>query len=465
MRTILFAAAPDPARFACLMCESYVNAGNGFGENMLSFVQNLFAGKANPIGVDFGSDTLRLAQVQRISDDPNAADEFKLIAAASADVPPNVRRDPAQRLQFFVETTRDLLAQGKFRGRQAILALPAASMFIQHLRMAKMNEEEVKKALPWEARGQLPIDPSHALMRHIIAGEIQIDQEPKSEVILLAAARTFVEQLLASASKAKLDIIGMNVEPKAIIDCFTAIYRRKTDAEACSLFVDIGAASTRAMIAQGRQIHFARSIPIGGDHFNQAAASALHTTFEDAKMLRVQLALAGPALDEGREKNIVQSEEVPAADNSFALLGAAVKRAESDASEMAESATAVMDAPLPAQKTTDPEQQSRIIEQSVREPLNRLLEELNLCRRYHEATFPNKPVDRLIFVGGEARQKMLCAHIAREMGLAAQVGDPLVRMGRISDVGIESGIDRRQPQPNWSVAIGLSIGPTAPESK
>ena len=26
-------------------------------------------------------------------------------------------------------------------------------------------------------------------------------------------------------------------------------------------------------------------------------------------------------------------------------------------------------------------------------------------------------------------------------------------------IGIESGIDRRQPQPDWSVAIGLSIGP------
>jgi hypothetical protein len=42
--------------------------------------------------------------------------------------------------------------------------------------------------------------------------------------------------------------------------------------------------------------------------------------------------------------------------------------------------------------------------------------------------------------------------------LAAQVGDPLVRMARNSDVGIESGIDRRQPQPNWTVAVGLSMG-------
>ena len=186
---------------------------------MLGFVQNLLASKANPIGVDFGSDTLRLAQVQRLSEgNKPGEEEYKLVAAASADVPSQMRKDPAQRLQFFVETTRDLLAQGKFRGRQAILALPVASMYIQHLRTPKMGEEELKKALPWEARGQLPIDPSHALLRHVVAGDIHHDQEPKSEVILFAAARTFVEQLLGAASKARLDIVGMNVEPKSIID-------------------------------------------------------------------------------------------------------------------------------------------------------------------------------------------------------------------------------------------------------
>jgi hypothetical protein len=35
----------------------------------------------------------------------------------------------------------------------------------------------------------------------------------------------------------------------------------------------------------------------------------------------------------------------------------------------------------------------------------------------------------------------------------------MVRMSRISDIGVESGIDRRQPQPTWAVAIGLSMGP------
>ena len=92
---------------------------------------------------------------------------------------------------------------------------------------------------------------------------------------------------------------------------------------------------------------------------------------------------------------------------------------------------------------------------------DRLIEELELCRRYYEMTFQGRPVSRLVFIGGEARQKGLCQHIARAMGVAAQVGDPLARLAKSGDIGIESGIDRRQPQPGWAVAIGLSMGPAA----
>jgi len=56
-------------------------------------------------------------------------------------------------------------------------------------------------------------------------------------------------------------------------------------------------------------------------------------------------------------------------------------------------------------------------------------------------------------------QRTLCQEIARGLDLAAQVGDPMVRMGRVSTIGPESGIDRRLPQPDWAVSIGLSMGP------
>lgn len=443
---------------------------------MLGFVQNWFAPRANPIGVDFGSDCLRLAQVQF------SGTEHRLIAAASADVPGHVRHDPAARLAFFVETTRDLLAQGSFRGRQAILSLPASLMYIQHLRVPRMDEDAIKKALPWEARGKLPIDPSHALLRHLVAGEVYHDTDPKLELIVMAAGRELVEQLLAAAAKARLDVVGMNVEPKAVIDCFSHVYRRKTDQDVTNCFIDIGCCATRAVIARGRQVLFARSIPIGGDHLNRATAAALKISFEEAKMLRIQLCAQQPTLDEHRERQAVRASAEPqpaaapqtasaeqatgAADNTFALLGAAIARSERR-SQSAGSSDLPVDASSAeraVRANATETQQARAVEQACREPLNKLVEELDLCRRYYEATFPNRPVERLIFIGGESRHRPLCQHVARELGVAAQVGDPMVRMGRISEIGIESGIDRRQPQPGWAVAIGLSMGPAGATS-
>src|SRR5687768_1681083 len=162
---------------------------------MFAFVQSWLKPNANPIGVDFGTDSLRMAQVEMVNGD------FKLIAAASADVPSHIRNEPSARLDFFAETTRELLLTGNFRGRRAVLALPAASMFVQHLRIAPMDDEDMKKALPFEAAGKLPIDPMFAVMRHVVAGEVYQDQEAKREVVLMAASRDLVNQLLATAAR------------------------------------------------------------------------------------------------------------------------------------------------------------------------------------------------------------------------------------------------------------------------
>jgi type IV pilus assembly protein PilM len=434
---------------------------------MLGLVQSWFAPTGNPIGVDFGTDGLRMAQVE-------AADgEYRLVAAASAEVPAQIRQDPTARLNFFTETVRDRLASGNFRGKRAILSLPAASCFIQHLRMPRLEEEELKKALPWEARGKLPIDPTHALLRHIVAGEVYQDSEQKNEVILMAAARELVNQLLGAAAKAKLDVVGMNVEPKALVDCFTNIYRRKSDADQTTCYVDIGCSGTRAVIARGPQILFARAIQVGGDHFNRAVASALKMSLEDAKVLRIKVCslgapapvAAGTVAPEAQQRHAAPQQ----IDQAFPLLGAGMMKAGATATA-ASPAVARAHAPAhaPAQQQVvyaDPVsaelmEKARQVEHACREALSKLTEELDLCRRYHESTFSTRPIDRLVFVGGEARHRNLCQQIARQMSLAAQVGDPMVRMGRTSDVGVESGIDRRQPQPSWAVAIGLSMGPS-----
>lgn len=431
---------------------------------MLSFVQNWFAPATSPIGVDFGSDCLRLAQVELIGD------EHHLTAAASADVPPHVRNDPTARMEFFIEAVRDLLAEGNFRGRKVILNLPASMIHIQHMRLPKMDDEALKKALCWESRGKLPFDPAHAVLRHQIAGEIYHDSEPKYEVILMAARRDLVEQYLAAANKARLQVAGMNVEPKAVLDCFSHIFHRASDLEAPTCYIDIGCTASRAVIAREGRIKFARVIPIGGEHFNRAVASAMRIPLDDARLMRVRLAAEPDELGMKPQVAAAPAAQAVAEQDSlegtgFALLNAgmaAAGRREPTgpaAPKPPEAAPAPVDAPAGAQGRTSP-LDARNVEAAVREPLSRLIEELSLCRRYYETAFHDQPLQRLVFVGGEANQRGLCQQIAREMGLGAQIGDPLCRMSKTNDAGLlECGIDRRLPQPAWTVAVGLSMGP------
>jgi len=437
---------------------------------MFSFVQNWFNASSNPIGVDFGSDCLRMAQVEE------SDNEHRLVAAGSADVPPHVRNEPLAKFNFFCDTARDLLAQGGFRGRRVRLNLPASLMHIQHLRLPKMDEEALKKALPWECRGKFPFDPSQALIRHLIAGEIYHDQEPKFEIVAMAARRDLVDQYLAAAAKARLDVVGMTVEPMAVADCFSHIFRRKQDTEIATLFVDIGCTATRTMIAKGGKIQFARVIPIGGEHFSRAVASALQISLDQSRLLRIKLAelpLIGPAIEAPVPASPAAAPASASNDGGgFALLTAAVSAGQKQATPAPTSAAAPQPAPAvaepiaprPAEPAGDvPTTDRQRVEQACREPLTRLIEELALCRRYYEATFPNQPVQRLIFIGGEAHQRAMCQQIARGLGVAANVGDPLARLSKATDVGIESGIDRRSPQPAWTVALGLTLGAAVAE--
>ncbi|HQY87941.1 MAG TPA: pilus assembly protein PilM [Tepidisphaeraceae bacterium] len=316
---------------------------------MLSFVRNMIPDRANPIGIDFGSSTLRAVQTERDHG------ELKIVWAESRPVDADAMNNPAERARFFVDAMKSMLSTGTFKGRKAILALPSFLTHVRHIRTPVFSPDEAREIITREAHGKLPIEPEHCMLRHVIAGEFPSENGTQSELILMAAAKRDVESLLESAARAKLDLVGLVAQPRALVDCFENIYRRVADATAVNLFVDLGANSTRVVVGHSGQLRFARSIP------------------------------------------------------------------------------------------------------NTKDESTRLIDELELCRRYHESTFADKPISRLIFVGGCAKDQNLCQSIAQAMSLPAQLGDPLVRFNRTAMPQL-TAMDRRAPQPEWAVAIGASLG-------
>lgn len=350
-------------------------------------------GKHLPIGVDLGTSTVKMAQMCQ------SDQGYNLVAAGSAQIPRDRQDDPAKRMQCIGRGIRSIMKTDVFMGRQCVLSLPAEATSIQHIKLPKLPADQMPAAIQWELQGKLPYPVEDAVVRHVVAGDVFGDGEAKQELIVVAAANSAVKACLSMASQAKLDVVGVNIESCAIVECFARLFKRSSDGERTTLYLDMGERSTQVVLSHGSRIVFARNLTTGGRVFDQTVAQGLEMTLDNAHQVRRDLAADCPCE--------VDRDEV------YRLLEA---------------------------------------------PISELSGELTQCLRYHESIFRNQGVERLVFLGGQAYDKRLCQMIAQRLNLAAQVGDPLMQIGKEQAATLATGLDRAGPQPDWAVAVGLSIG-------
>lgn len=350
-------------------------------------------GKNLPIGLDLGSSRVKMVQLRQTDQD------YELVAADWAQVPPECRADARQRMRFLGGAIRKLLATNKFLGNRCILSLPAEATFLQHVKVPKLPPDQTASAVLQELEGKLPYPPAEAVIRQITAGDVFGDGEAKQEVIVVAVSRAVLEAYLSMATHAKLDVVGVNIEPCAIVECFARVFRRANDAATATLFVDMGASSTQVVLGLGNRMAFARNLAAGGDRIDQVVAEGMHVSAEQARAVRQDL--------------LGETGDPAARDELYHLLEGTIRS---------------------------------------------IGDEMTQCLRYYESIFRDSSVGRAIFVGGQAYDKRLCQAIAQRLNLPAQIGDPLVRVRRAEGAGANVGLDWRQPQPAWAVAVGLSLG-------
>lgn len=379
-----------------------------------SFLGRLPLRQTPPIGIDFGAGSMKVLQVARVVGGENSAPSkasgsevrtssaggpYSLVAAACIQTPEDLRRDVAGRLAFQIEALPRLLKAAGFKAKRAVCSIPAPSTICKHLRVPRPEGATVASVVKAAVPMQLGVDPSAIVFRHV---EVCDAGGGKSEVICMAAARELVQRLMKAIHDSKLEPVGIHNEFTAILEACKGLCKGDEPA----LYLDLGAGSTKAVIAHGSSMVFAKSIDIGGFHLDDTVAKQRKVGAAEANAIR-----------RGME-SLTVSREARASD------------------------------PVVAVATED-----------LSEPLEMLTDEISMCLRYHESLFGGRRVGRIVFVGGEARQTALCQHIARVLRLPAQVADPFACVARD---GTEPcvGVDMSQAQPGWTVALGLCLGPT-----
>ena len=202
------------------------------------------------IGVEMGDDTLKVVQLEK------NGKSVRLIAGGLENRPEEVEPSSGNWQRWAIKAIRQLTANGKFRGREAIAAMPPTELFINHIKMPKIEEDKLQNAVFSKIKQKLPFEPDDAMIKCLPAEE--------DNVLVIAADRKIIDRHLAIYEKANLQIKSIAVWPVALTKSYTTFFgRRKTDINAVVMLLDMEPNYTNVVICRHKNLLFACSIPIG----------------------------------------------------------------------------------------------------------------------------------------------------------------------------------------------------------
>jgi Tfp pilus assembly PilM family ATPase len=368
-----------------------------------------------------------------------------LIAAAELSIPDSIRRSPDQALDFLGAELPGLLRAAGFKGKKVVTAIPGGKTYVQHLQVATSDGVSVDDIVKGQLQMQLNCSPTALVVRCIEVSDAKCRDAGRREVICFATSRDSVMRYVNTLRKCKLDITGMHTESMATIWAYQHLHPRD-EADAATVYLNLGWSSSTVTISHGAKIVFARCIPIGGMHFDQQIAAQLKCELFDATtqrlMLQEQVDLSATEGSNGSMMNA----EATGADG-----GASVATASPHAT-----ATVIPDLyHLPT--TVDVNSITGRFE--FGELLDTLTDEISMSLRYHRGLFPHHSIARTIVHGGEARQPWLAASVSRNLCDTVFVGNPLARFDRPKGL-LAPGVAFNELQPGWTVACGLCHAPS-----
>ncbi len=369
----------------------------------------------HPIGVDIGTHSVKVVQMRR------AGDQYELEAVGVAELFPNGDRptDAGALREARIAALKRALEAGQIKAKHAVSAVCGESIIVRYLQLPKMPEEELKKALQWEAEEYIPFRLSEVNIDSMILGQSGDSEHPKMDVLLVSAKKELVEEHVGVIRAAGLEPRIVDVDSFAFLNCFEANYG--PSAEECVALVNIGGSMTSINIYGQSVTRFSRDITIGGDAITTAIKSRLGCSYGEAERLKFEIGVpVSVASDKTTEINPLL--------NSLRGTLEGLSGGSDNPQELAGMA--------------------------VRTTLNNLLSEVRRSIEFFESQYRGQNVGRVVLGGGSAMIRNLTPLFESELRLPIETIDPLKRVKISSRLRAEQ-IDSIRHQLGVGIGLGL----------
>ncbi len=239
------------------------------------------------LGVDVGSYSVKVAEIVR------SFNHFELLHFYERVIPYNDVLTPEEST---TSALTGLVEENGLHWDSLITVIPGQNVACREISLPFGSAKKVEQTIQFELENFLPFPIDEVAYDYYIVRS----DKTSSDVLVAYVTKAALGKFLSTMQGGGMDPRRVGVEGAELINL---MHIGMVPPEGSYAMVDIGHSKTTLTICQGKRLIFLRTILIGGRHYTEAIAHALHIPFEEAEKLKIeigQLPIEGeePQLDE-----------------------------------------------------------------------------------------------------------------------------------------------------------------------
>jgi len=233
------------------------------------------------VGLDIGSTAVRAVELM--------GSPLSVVRASQVALPPGAVENGEVRDPGAVsEALRKLWAEGGFKGRQVWLGVGNQRVVVREISLPYLPEKELRSSLGFQVQEFIPMPVEDAVLDYNPIGEFEQEDRRMLRMLLVAAQRSMVDQVVQAVTGAKLESMGLDLVPFALVRAVGAS-DAGLDLEEGGVeeaIVDVGAHVTNIVVHARGDTRFVRILPSGGRDVTMAIARSAGVEDDVAERLK-----------------------------------------------------------------------------------------------------------------------------------------------------------------------------------
>ena len=253
-----------------------------------------FSKQTNPIGLDIGTEHVRVAQVK-----PSGAG-YQVTGYGAVVLPMgSVVDGEIVDAQAVTRAIGELWRAAGIHGKEVAIGVSNQKVVVRLIDLPYMEDSELQGAIQYQAQDYIPIPVEDAILDFQRVDDYMTpSDEHMMELLLVAASRDMIRTTVEVVEAAKLKLESIDVTTFAIVRALMGdtppVLPEEGSESAATAVVHISSGITNIAVVENGVPRFTRVSSMAGSEFTQSISNVLNLTFDEAESLKLRVGLPDP---------------------------------------------------------------------------------------------------------------------------------------------------------------------------